>query len=321
MRENNKTMEIDYKGQKVRAPDFLVVGASRSGTTSFYNYLKTHEKLFLPALKEPQFFSYLGEPFSPHPPEIHKDPWTVEDYLSLFHPAGNDQILGEASTSYLYMYPRTLENLQRFYGDSLRKVRILGVLRNPVERAWSTYMLRKQGGGWKTPFMEVAKEFEETDEPYAYYNFLASGLYYDQIKAYQAIFPSTRFYLFEELSAEPERVMKEVFEFLGIQGVFVPPNVGKTYNFSGEPRNRLVRPFYRLLFERSRLKGSIKRFLPEKLRNRIKEVLGAKLIKKVTMPDDVRGYLASKFRDDMKKLPSLFSCARQRKIIQGWLED
>ncbi len=312
-------MKVVYQSKEILLPDFLVVGASRSGTTSLYSYLKNHPDVFMPALKEPQFFSYLGEAYSPHTDDIRSEPWNVEDYLGLFGSTGPGQILGEASTSYLYIYPRTQNNIRKLYGDRMKKLKIIGVLRDPVSRAWSTYMLRKQGGGWTEDFFTIARELEAAGDPYEYYNFLRSGLYYEQVKAYQTRFPLSRFFLFEELTSEPERVFKEILEFVGARKVFVASNVGKQYNFSGVPRNVLVAPLYRLLFERSRFKTSLKWLLPESVRMTVKRIVGSKVIKKSGIPDNIRHYLREKYETDLTQLIELFPDERQKRIIQGWL--
>jgi hypothetical protein len=309
---------IDEKGEVVLA-DFLIVGASRSGTTSLYTYLKNHPEIFMPSLKEPQFFSYLGENFSPHPDDIRSVPWNVEDYLKLFKSAGPAQIIGEASTSYLHIYPRTQKNIHAVYGNQAQKLKIVGVLRNPVSRAWSIYMLKRQGGTWKKSFLEVAREFENKNDPYAYYNFLESGLYYKQVKAYQEMFPATKFFLFEELKSEPERVVRELLEFVGVRNTSIPANVGTKYNFSGVPRNAWVAPFYRFLFYRNPLKTHLKRIIPETVRMYIKRVIGSKVVKRSEMPDDVRQYLLQTYESDLMKLPELLPHEHQKKIIEGWL--
>jgi len=164
-------MKVLHNDRKVTLPDFLIVGAMRSGTTSLYVYLNNHRAIFMPSLKEPQFFSYLGEKCSPHPPEIRSTPWNLEDYVRLFKHARPGQIIGEASTSYLYIYQRTQKNIMAIYGEQVTNLKIIGILRNPIERAWSIYTLKKQGGGWKKDFFTIAREFEIEGSQYQYYNF------------------------------------------------------------------------------------------------------------------------------------------------------
>ena len=131
----------------------------------------------------------------------------MDDYVQLFKPARPDQIIGESSTSYIYMYPKTIENIRRIYGNRFRELKIIGVLRNPIDRAWSIYSLKKQGGDWKDDFLSYAQKFETEGNKFQYYNFLASGLYSQQVKAYRDMFPLTKFILFDDLVHDPETIL------------------------------------------------------------------------------------------------------------------
>jgi hypothetical protein len=313
-------MKVLYDNRQIKLPDFLLVGAMRSGTTSLYSYLKNHHEIFLPSLKEPQFFSYLGEAISPHPPEIRSKPWNLEDYVKLFEPARQKQVIGEASTSYLYIYPRTQKNITAIYGDRATKLKIIGVLRNPIDRAWSIYTLKRQGGAWKRDFLTIAKEFEAAGNQYQYYNFLASGLFSQQVKSYLNMFPLTKFFLFEELISEPAHVVRECLRLVEVRDLSLSFGVGKVYNFSGVARNKAVAPIYRFLFERNRLKSSLKGLVPQVIREEIKRRLGSRVIKKEPVPCEVKEYLLPKFENDLRQLADLLQNDRQRRIIEDWLK-
>ena len=312
-------MKIIFENRELNLPDFLIIGAMRSGTTSLYNYLSSHHGIFMPSLKEPQFFSYYGDQFSPHPPEIRKNPWTLADYARLFIPAENGQIIGEASTSYIYIYPGTLDNIKKIYGRLFLKLKIIGVLRNPIDRAWSIYSLKRQGGTWKKDFSYYAEQFEREGNKYQYYNFLASGLYNEQVKAYQETFPSTKFILFDELKKDPERVVKECLEFIGTKEIYIPREVGTVYNYSGIPKNKFFDIFHRLLFRRSPVKNRLKRIIPENIRFEVKRRLGSYISKKEQMPLETRRYLTEKFKEDLFQLTDLLKDERQRTIIKRWI--
>ncbi len=127
-------MKVVSDNQTLVLPDFLILGAMRSGTTSLYHYLKQHPEIFMPSLKEPHFFSYFGKPVSPLPSYIRSARWNLEDYLTLFESAMNGQLIGEASVSYLYYYRETIENIKRVYRDNYSQLKCIAILRNPVER-------------------------------------------------------------------------------------------------------------------------------------------------------------------------------------------
>src|ERR1700683_229596 len=106
-----------------RVPDFFIVGHHKSGTTAMYEMLRGHPQIFMPEMKEPEFFGIVHSrrleapstpstsPTSPTPPtpsnrraRTYADtrPQTYAEYLSLFDPAGPGQRAGEASPSYLF---------------------------------------------------------------------------------------------------------------------------------------------------------------------------------------------------------------------------
>jgi hypothetical protein len=312
-------MNIKYGHTEILLPDFLIVGAMRSGTTSLYNYLNNHLEVFMPSLKEPNFFSYLGERSSPHPQHIRKEPWILADYLELFKSSKSNQIVGEASASYLYFYSRTIENIRNIYGKHADNLKVIGVLRNPVDRAWSLYTLKKMGGDWKRNFIAIAKEFENTNRQSYYYNFLASGLYSKQIKAYKDSFPYTKFFLFEELLLEPQRVVQECLEFIGAENIDPPPIVGKSFNRSGVPRTKLLSPLSNFLFAPNRLKALLKRMLPENIRLQIKAHASWLLLTKAEIPYDVESYLHDFYKEDLEKVIHCFPAEKQKKIIFDWI--
>ena len=89
-----------------RVPDFFIVGHAKSGTTALYEMLRQHPQIYMPDHKEPWFFARSN----PHPQTngersiafTGKRMETMEDYLALFRDVSPDQIVGEASTSYLW---------------------------------------------------------------------------------------------------------------------------------------------------------------------------------------------------------------------------
>ncbi len=137
-------MRIDYAGTSLSFPDFLIVGASRSGTSALYTYLSRHPRIYMPLEKEPMFFCRWNRPplSDMRRPGGHLD-WVVsdlEDYVALFQPAREDQLLGEGSTWYLYEHDRVIANLQKLYGERHRALKIIILLRDPVARSWSQYV-------------------------------------------------------------------------------------------------------------------------------------------------------------------------------------
>lgn len=212
-------------------PNFLIVGAARSGTTSLYHWLKQHPEVFMPDIKEPCYFVH-GYGIS-----------DLEKYLSLFEPGRGKKAIGEASAAYLGS-PESPQWIR----DALGNVRVIILLRNPIERAYSLYCwMVMEGYEWVPTFEEALEEedrrfrdefFRENNPEYFWdYMYFRSGLYYEQVKRYMETFGlnSIRIFIFEDLTRSPEKVYGDVCRFLDISDNHRPAFVAQ--NPSKVPRS------------------------------------------------------------------------------------
>src|ERR1700691_3844946 len=106
--------------QQGRVPDFFIVGHHKSGTTAMYEMLRPHPEIYMPAMKEPEFFGRdrtFGE----------TRPQTYAEYLALFEAAGPRQLAGEASPSYL-----SSASAAKLIADVQPAARIIAILREPA---------------------------------------------------------------------------------------------------------------------------------------------------------------------------------------------
>lgn len=212
-----------------REPNFFIAGASRSGTTSMWHYLRQHPDIFMPGEleewweKEPSFFCDLT-PF-----------WAVkyrniDAYLSLFDSAKLEKAIGEASANYLICPESPSRIRQQFPG-----AKIIIMLRNPVARAYSLYrFMCFMGGEWISPFEKALTEEDNrynsknfmVNNPFYYYGYLyfRSGLYSTQIQRFQSMFPKDQihFVVFEEMKRNTLDTVQRVYEFLGVSRYFIP---------------------------------------------------------------------------------------------------
>jgi hypothetical protein len=298
----------------IRLPDFLIIGGARCGTSSLYSYLNEHTEVFMPGLKEPHFFNYFGCSKSPHPGRL---PWTIGDYAELFEPGRQNQKLGEASASYLHFHDRVIPTMRSIYGEKARKVKIVIVLRNPIERAWSYYMLLRRNKH-NLNFFEMVNKFCDGDKK-TFHDFLRAGHYTDQIPNYLAAFDSVRIFMFEDLRRDPTAVVHSIFKLIEVSDKgFVPGNINAIYNASGVPKPGLSRFIYEILFHDHVLKKKIKCALPLRLRLRIKAELGSRFMNKVEMPPDVRDFLTRTYHKSMKSLRDLLSDPAQKATVDKW---
>ena len=226
-----------------RQPNFFLVGASRSGTTSLWRYLMQHPDVYLPSAdmsaKEPSYFCddrpVWAARFS-----------TWERYLELFAPATTEHAIGEASTPYL-VSPESPGRIRATYPDA----RVLIVLRNPADRAFSLYRYLCLLGVESVPTFERALAIEDartldeafrTRNPFWYpaYLYFRTGLYSAQVRRYLETFPGDQVHvmLHDDLERDPVGESQAVYRFLGVDPGFTPDAV--RYNESAAPFSVVV---------------------------------------------------------------------------------
>jgi hypothetical protein len=307
-------MEISIGNIFFSLPDFLVIGGERCGTSSLYAHLKEHPDIFMPDLKEPLFFNNLASNKPPHP---NWPPWTIERYATLFEPARREQKLGEASALYLYSHDIVIPTLRSIYGEKARDVRIVMILRNPIDRAWSFHMLLRRNGN-EMSFFEMVDKYCDGKKKVSY-NFISAGNYAEQVRDYLRAFESVRIFMFEDLQQDPAAVLRNIFEFIGVNDTgFVPWNINTTYNASGTPKTGPSRLVYNLLFHNVGMKRFFKYLLPLNWRLWIKAEIGAKIMKKVEMPSDAREFLAETYRESIESLRDLLTDPAQKAVVDKW---
>jgi len=301
-----------------RIPDFMIVGAPKSGTTSLYYYLKQHPEIFMPEEKEPYFFCFMNNPPGfVSAANLSDKLWRLEDYLALFAPAKKNAILGEATPAYLYAHSTAIPNIRKVYGEAKKNLKIIIILRNPVDRAFSQYMMFRRDN-----FEDL--EFQEAIRPDTvkrrlgerwnyYYDYLGFGEYSRQVESYLNEFPHVRVYLYDEFKSDNLSVMRDMFEFIGVSSDFVP-ETRLAYNPSGEPRLKRLHKF--LFLERSPLKEIVKRFLPWEMRMKIKYRILDANIKSKRLDAATRKKLHAYFEDDIIRLESVLG-----RDLSLWRQD
>lgn len=125
-------------------PNFLIIGPGRTGTTSLYYYLKQHPEIYMSPIKETNFFAY--EQGKPGRSQISKrynifPIKNIEAYSALFKAVTKEKAIGEASPRYFFT-PQAAERIKLI----LPEVKLIAILRDPVERAFSSYLRRNRDG-------------------------------------------------------------------------------------------------------------------------------------------------------------------------------
>lgn len=222
-------------------PTFLIIGAGRSGTTSLYFYLKQHPQVFMSPIKETHYFSIEAWRNLPSPaPELEASPWreavgTWPAYLAQFEGARAGQAVGEASPSYM-----RVPGVPELIHARLPGVKLIAILRQPAERAFSYYQLMRRNGVEPLDSFAAALQAEAACQPLpdgTQRLYRSAGYYYLQLSRYFKLFPRERLgiYLYDDLDADAVRVMQQIFAFLEVDDRFAP-NTAYRHNQSGTPK-------------------------------------------------------------------------------------
>jgi len=207
-------------GRKIKGsnrPDFFVLGAMKCGTTSLYEYLKQHPDIVPAVKKELHYYDH----------KIYGE-WDFGQYLEQFPDKKRHQLSFEGTVYYL-RHPHAPKWILRDFPTA----KLVALLRNPVNRAYSHYQQKAVKGKEQRSFEESVRGEEEfiktdwaktcSDESYQgqlsqAFSYLARGRYAEQLEHWFSYFPSNRFHVMftEELALDPDKEMKKLFHFLGI---------------------------------------------------------------------------------------------------------
>ena len=197
-------------------PNFFIVGAANSGTTSLYACLKQHPEVFLPALKEPHFFAQVRPSFE----QRYLRTYVTEEkaYLKLFRRGAGYRAIGEASPSYLFDAVAPLR-IRRVVPHA----KIVILLRDPVERAHSHYLMDLREGVQDKHFYEAVEEdWHRSQKGWGRSHlYVELGLYAEQVDRYVNTFGSEQVLvlMFEELtraSQNGKSALAKVLRFLDV---------------------------------------------------------------------------------------------------------
>jgi hypothetical protein len=290
--------------EKVKNPDFILVGAPKCGTTALFEFLGQHPEVRLANIKEPHFFSFLGDK-KPH--------WatkSLEEYAELFD-AADPRLQGEASTWYLYS-PTAAISIKR----TVPRVKILAILRNPMERALSSYLFRLQNGWESCMNFEAAVRAEpERIKKGAEWDFhyVAAGLYGQQLARYYEVFPEDQIkvLLHEDFRIEPEVCLRDVCVFLGINPDFKFTTTVDV-NTTKPPRFPSINRF---LVKNRHSIGKIRQLLPGIMYRQLLRIKDLNRRSRPQTSDSLARELGDYYREDIKLLETLLGRA-----LSTWLD-
>jgi hypothetical protein len=299
-----------------RLPNFFIVGAPKTGTTSLYHYLDQHPEIYMSAIKEPHYFAaeireencdpnlrrtmarenralreFLSGPMREKRFGGIIADW--EDYVRLFANATNESALGEASVCYLWSPTAPARIVER-----IPDAKILVMLRDPADRAFSQYLRE-----------HIQRNLRHCSGQFnVHYPFLEFGLYSEQLGRYLERFGQNVWVGFhEDFKNHPMEVFQSICRFLGVASEF-SPDMAHQHLEAQVPRMATIG-----WLKRSSFWQAAARVTPPSLRPLIRR----RLIRRpgATRMDPVdRHYLLDFYREDIRKLASLLG-----RNLDGWL--
>jgi hypothetical protein len=297
-------------------PNFLIIGAAKSGTTTLYNSLKQHPDIYFSPLKEPHFFSHGLSGDTQVAVERYgkyQSPITdLDTYKSLFDDVSDEIAIGEASTSYL-IHPDAAERIKQHIPDA----KLIAILRNPVDRAYSAFLMKYRiQKKDMTDSQKLLEDFkEEVKQAYGENN---TGLYHRKIQKYLEFFDESQLKViaFKKFQVDFEPVIQDIFSFLNVK-----PDVSvekpSVRNKGGVPKNKLV--FNTLEQLRQGFNSTVRPLIPEPLVDRMYNsytmMRNRTLDKPPELLPEVRHDLLMFYRDDILQLQEML-----KQDFSMWLE-
>jgi hypothetical protein len=208
-------------------PDFIVIGAQKSGTTSLFGYLQQHPQIAECLVKEVHFFDNA----------YHRGERWYRAHFAPVDRRGAPRAVGEASAYYL-CHPHAPRRIH----ELLPGAKLIAILRNPTERAISHYFHEVRKKRESLPILDALRAEEERigadwkrmldDEfhcsrTHRSFSYKQRGIYADQLERYAERFDPEQLLILtsERLFREPQAVLRQVYAFLGVDAGFVCPDV------------------------------------------------------------------------------------------------
>lgn len=267
---------------------FLIIGAMKSGTTSLYDNLIQHPDIYMPDLKEPNYFS-----------EFYSK--GIEWYSQYFVNHNDEKIVGESSIT--YTWPYNFSVAERIYNDLGQETKLIYIVRNPVKRTVSHFFHYIDNLDKDINFALFDKQDRSINEHYIetskYSNFINDYLKYFKRQNLKII-------VFEDYIHDTEKYLKRVYDFLGVDNSFVPPDIKLKTNASKKPKNNFIyNIYYNIAYSgiRQRLYPLISVKYRKRARNLVRGLVFKPNSKEV--PDEIIDRLYEEFEPEILKMEDI----------------
>lgn len=276
-------------------PNFLVIGAGKSGTTSLYEYFNQHPEMFMSPVKETNFFALEGETIKEQDNSTEQTehyPWAISnetDYTNLFSAVNTEKAIGEVSPMYLYN-----EKAPRAIQARIPEAKIIVILRQPAERLYSRYMHLVREGREPSPHFNDALNRDSIW--WRRNDLVTEGFYGKYLKRYLETFSrhQIKVVLYDDFRSRQQETLRELYTFLGVSAL----NIGKAtveQNKSGKIKNQFLN---QVIGQRSPIISGARKAMP-------------RFVKGLRKNSAVNGLLTKMRNSNLEKAPLSASLKRQ----------
>lgn len=287
-----------------RMPNFFIVGAPKAGTTSLYEYLNSTTGVYMSPVKEPSYFS----------PAVSEDyaekVGDLDAYLRLFRGAEDERAIGEATPFYLWD-PESPQLIR----EASPEAKIIATLRDPVERAFSDYlMMSAHYGSERLSFPDALQaNASQPESRWGERLYLELGEYSEQVQRYLDVFgeSNVKVVLFEDLVSDTANVVNGVLRFLAVPGA-LDVGAGQAHNSFSIPKTRLAQ---RIVGSEG-LRRLAQRFVPATAKDFFVHKFLLAKAPKPQMTEEAREFLQEYYREDARSLQSKL----HRRLPWPWIE-
>jgi hypothetical protein len=312
-------------------PNFFLAGVPKAGTTSLYHYLAQHPQIYMSPIKEPCFFAsefrpkncdaplrraaersqrelmrYFAKPVLTERFGAMVSEWPY--YLRLFEGVRDETVVGEATPGYMWS-----KTAARNIHDSIPGARILIMLRDPADRAFSQHLHVRAAANSRRTFREhIEANLRNQSKQFGLdYPLLEFGFYHEQLLRYFQLFPREQIcvQLYDDYLADPASTFSAIFRFLNVDASFVPDASERHLEANALRRPGLAHALQKTGVWRVARKLTPRALLPMARRAAF---LPREQIK---MNAEDRRFLVGYYTDDIRRLEGLIG-----RDLSAWLE-
>ncbi|WP_258098212.1 sulfotransferase family protein [Marinoscillum pacificum] len=304
-----------------KLPNFMIIGAGKSGTTALYEYLAEHPDVYMSPVKETNFFALEGEKLvdpKDDPEQMFHYPWSVtnwEEYQKLFDGVKEQKAIGEVSPMYLYSQEAAFRIKVKF-----PDMKIIVILRNPVDRLYSRFMhLAREN---RKPTSRFEDALNKNTIWWRRNDLVTEGFYHKHLQKYYKLFDrdQIKVILYDDFKSDPLKEVQNIYEFIGVNG-WHEPDFNTEYNVSGLIKNPVID---KLIGQKSVIKELAAMVNPklkdaitnnQQLKKWINQLRKKNLVK-VPIPANIRNSMVeSIYGSDIQQLQSLIN-----RDLSNWLK-